>query len=66
MNLQDRIADFALVLQNCLKKIKSDDRKGPLIYGKLYGQYDDNSDLELSGASLVDFTKLDLANEGVR
>lgn len=66
MNSQDRIADFELVLQNCLKKIKSDDRNGPLIYGKLYGLYDDNSDLEVSGARLVTFTKLDLANEGVR
>ena len=58
MNVHNRITDFELVLQHCLKKIKSDDRDEALVYGKLSGFYEGDG-------FLAAFIKLDLAHERV-
>ena len=65
MNVHHMIADFELVLQHCLQKIKSDDRDEAVVYGKLSGFYDDNGYLTVSGENLAAFIKLDLAHERV-
>ena len=65
MKLHYRNADFELVLQHCLQKIKSDNRDEALVYGKLSGFYEDNGYLTVSGENLAAFIKLDLAHERV-
>ena len=65
MNVDNRIADFKLILQPCLQKIKSYDLDAALVYGKLFGSYEDNGYLSVSSGTLAAFIKLDLANERV-
>ena len=65
MNVHNRITDFELVLQYCLKKIKDDDRGEALVYGKLSGFYENDGYLTVSGENLAAFIKLDLAHERV-
>ena len=65
MNTYSNITNDELVLQHCLRKIKTPDRDQALVYGQLSGFLDNSNKITPSGANLVKFLKLDLAHERV-